>query len=687
VYGIVEFVLACGIPILFQPEEEILAWQWRPIALLFTVYALFGLVLGGAGGVLLAWTGRHKDSGGKTAHQITAALTLVVAFVANLILAWPLQASEYVALAIAVVLAASFVAAIASHVWLERMAFLANPWAVSLLLLTIPWVSRVALTFHSTALKTGVSLLLLGVILRLAALWPSLRSGQMGTLRRRAVVAGTAALLLLSGVMLSRRPWTVRANQTTRPVQSGKPNVILITMDTVRADHLSVYGYERDTTPHLRHFAREATVYTRAIATSDLTLTTHASIFTGLYPAWHGAYHQLPNYPNGRPLGARYTTLAQVLLSDRYWTAAEVANYAMLASTMGMAKGFATYGSHRALRLSQLPWESARPFYLREGAKRVLTLAVDTSAFDERVLRAADINRHAFALLDRASHGSQPFFLFLNYMDAHVPYAPPAPFNNAFAGRDPHFRATDMLGLTVAVESGKAHVSSPEKAHLTSQYDGTIAYEDKEIGSLVTRLRELGLYENTLIIITGDHGEAFGEHDLIQHAVGSVYQDLVHVPLLVKYPGQRQGHQSDALVSQVDLMPTVLDVVGCPVPPEVQGRTLRSPRNQDSDVVYSQAVAPPSLFGLNARFRGVRRGIFSGLWKLVTWTEGPPELYDLAADPEETRNLYRTDDPRAKALADRVSAWVAAAPRQVVEPPHQLDKNSVEKLKSLGYAQ
>jgi arylsulfatase A-like enzyme len=287
-------------------------------------------------------------------------------------------------------------------------------------------------------------------------------------------------------------------------------------------------------------------------------------------------------------------------------------------------------------------------------------------------------------LLDQAKQAG-PFFLFVNYMDAHGPYVLSAPFNTRFPGRDPHFNTADMWQMTWAVLSGKRHVSEAERSHLVSQYDGGIAYEDEEIEKLLARLRELGLYENTLIIITGDHGETFGEHGLMQHAVGSVYQDLVHVPLMIKYPSQKEGHQSDALVSQVDLMPTVLDLVGVSPPAGVQGRSLRSSRS-DSDAVYSEAFPPPSATVLNPRFRGFRRAILAGSWKLITWTQGPSELYDLAADPDETRNLYRTDDPRATALADQLQKWAAPAPRKFDQSGKQ-DKSTVEKLKSLGYAQ
>ncbi|HXM20939.1 MAG TPA: sulfatase-like hydrolase/transferase [Terriglobales bacterium] len=686
VYGIVEFALSCAIPLLAQPDVELLRWQWRPIALVFGVYVLFGIIVGGASGAVLAWTGRRKNGDGSRRHQFAAALTLVLAFAANLARAWPLVASEYVALAIAVILGALFAGASVSSVWGERTAFLADPWKVSLLLLAIPWVNRVALIDHSTILRAAVSLLLCSMIVVLAALWHRLGLSRPKRVRwSAAAIAGTATVLLLSRALVPGSTPTVQANQDNSPARHEKPNVLLITMDTVRADHLSLYGYERDTTPHLRDLAREATVYARAIATSDETLTTHASIFTGLYPSWHGAYDDPPDHPYGRPLVPRFITLAQVLRADGYWTGAEIANFGILGSEMGMGRGFSVYHTHRALRLSEVAYESPRPFYLRTGARLLLSsLAVDTDEFTTRCLRAADINRRTFALLDQARQVG-PFFLFVNYMDAHGPYVLPAPFNTRFPGRDRHFNTADIWEMTWAVLGGKRHVSEAERAHLVSQYDGGIAYEDEAIGKLLARLRELGLYENTLIIITGDHGETFGEHGLMQHAVGSVYQDLVHVPLLIKYPSQHDRRQSDALVSHVDLMPTVLDLVGVSLPAGVQGRSLRSPGN-DSDAVYSEAFPPPSASVLNQRLRGFRRAIFAGSWKLITWTQGPSELYDLAADPGEARNLNRTDDPRATALVDRLQKWAAVAPRKFDQAGKQ-DKSTVEKLKSLGYVQ
>lgn len=683
VYGIVEFVLTCTVPALLEPGTTVLGWQWSAIALLFGVYALIGLIVGSGSGALLTWVGRHRDSSFTKAQEIIAVLTITAAFAANLISAWPLHSSERVSLAIAVTLAALFAGALASRPWLESTAFLANPWTVTLLLLIPSYVSREALPQHSKVLKMGVSLAALGLTLALSALWHRERFYRRGRVGRWGVLAGMAILLL--GVVLSGITPRVHVGRPAgMKASSVKSNVVLIVMDTVRADHLSVYGYERDTTPHLRDFVRGATIYRRAIATSDWTVPTHASLFTGLYPLWHGADFAPPAYPFGRPIALHCATLAQVLRSNGYSTVAVVANWDNLAPSLGFARGFAAYDRRRPVPLA-VPLDE--PFYIREAARRLLSLAIDTDAFEALTLRAADINRRAFALLEEARH-TGPLFLFLNYMDAHRPYVLQHRFSTRFPGRDRHFKISDFREVAQAVHRGERHLSAAERADLVSQYDGAIACEDEEIGNLLARLRELGLYDDSMIIIVGDHGEGLGEHDLIDHAVGSVYQTHVHVPLLIKYPGQRESHQVDALVSQVDIMPTILDVVACALPTGVQGKSLRFPRTEDSDVVYSYAIAGPLVPSLNRRFRGVRQGIYAGGSELITWSQGSPELYDLAADPGETCNQYRTDDPRTAALADRLSAWAATAPRGLEQHrPLDLDKRSLERLRALGYVQ
>jgi arylsulfatase A-like enzyme len=683
VYGIVEVVLTCAIQLLFERNAEILGWQLRALALVFGVYALLGVTVGAAVGTLFALSGRHRERTLTRAHyEIAASLTLALAFLANLVSVPLLSRSQYIAGSTAVLLIAVFTGGLTSNVRLVQTAFLANPWVASLLLLAGPWIAWEALPGHSNAIRAGAALALTVAIVMSAWFrhcWGAIR---IRPLKVRAVMASAILLVFLFAGRFFGIPSPTHAKQSAEVSVSRRCNVVLITMDTVRADHLGVDGYERDTTPNLQNLAREATVYSRAFATSDQTLTTHASIFTGLYPSWHGAYYAPPDFPEGRPLSPNSITLAEVLRSHGYWTAAVVANHGFLDPSFGFSRGFAVYDHPAAVRL----FKRGKVFYIREGVRRLLSLVMDTSRFEATTLLAADINHQALNSLDHAG-AAAPFFLFLNYMDAHSPYFPPQPFNRLFPGRDARFDMFDLLDLGAAVQTGKRPIRETERSHLISQYDGGIAYIDSQIGDLLTRLRQRGLYENTLIIVTSDHGEAFGDRKLLLgHALGSVYQDVVHVPLLIKYPGQHKAEQSDGLVSQVDLMPTVLDVTGIAMPAGLQGLTLRLPRTQSSRAVYTEAVS--SLFNLkrNPAFRGVRRAIIAHSWKLITWTDGPPEVYDLAADPNETRNQYQAGDPRAAALVGQLSAWAATAPHQF-EQSRKLDKNAVEHLRSLGYAQ
>jgi arylsulfatase A-like enzyme len=660
IYGAVELILSAGIQLWRFPEMEILGWQWRLIAMLMGAYAAIGLVWSAIGGMIAPAT-----------PQIFASITLALAFLINLISAGRVVRSEYIAVAVALLLLVALPQ--------KRFRFLASPWTVSLLLLATPWISREAVDSRpSAAVKTGLSLLMMGVIVAAAAIWSRLRNG-------RALALGSEAALAILGigvfgavVEIAKRPADVRVDKPALPPGIKKPNILLITMDTVRADHTSLYGYERDTTPNLREFAKTATLYTRAIATSDFTLPTHASIFTGLYPNWSGA--SAPPNADARhvanPLSPDKTTLAELLRGQGYWTAESAANFGFLAPWTGLARGFAASDFPRPVSIAN------RPFYLRASAQRLLNLVASTARLNKNSVSAFDINHRVLQFLDASKASGAPFFLFVNYMDAHSPYAPDPPFDTRYPGLDRNF-AFHFTSLESLVNEGKLTVQ--EAAHLTSQYDGGIAEEDAAIGDLLKLLRESGRYDDTLIVVTADHGDTHGEHDLIDHFVGFVYQELVHVPLVIKYPGQHDASRSDDLVSQVDILPTILDSLAIKPGFAVQGRSLLKPAPEGGAILYSQGTRNPLMGVGNPRFNGLRRAIFSGSMKLILWTAGPPELYDLATDPAEQHNLYKPDDPRAVELRRGLESWISAMPRLSV--PHNLDKVNAERLKSLGYVQ
>jgi arylsulfatase A-like enzyme len=668
------------VPQVLTPELEILPWQWPLVGSILGVYALLGILLGSAGGVLTTWAGRSNPE----LHKVWANLTLALAFAFNLSRAWPLARAEQMAMAVAIILVATFGAAMVSDVWQVRAAFVASPWISSLLFLTVPWLIREVLREWSDLMKMSISIVAVAAILVLAASWR--RAMDWKFVHRH----GTTALgvSIVAGALWFGTLGHTQPIPTTAllPAVAQKPNILLVVLDTVRADHVSVYGYERDTTPYLREFAREATVYERAIACDGFTLSTHASMFTGVYPGWHGAT-VTAQYPYGAPLPQRSQTLASVLRANGYWTAEAVANYGYLGTAMGLTQGFTLTQARRAMPLS----DSSRPFYLRESVKRLLAVTGGTTAFDQYRLLATDINRHALAMIEQTRNQSTPFFIFLNYMDAHIPYIPPPPFRTQFSGTDRNLKPIveetyeGYTAIKDEVNSGKRSLNENEKRYMISQYDAGIAFMDSAIGELLRRLRELGLYDNTLVIITSDHGEAFGEHNRREHGIGSAYQDQVHVPLLVKYPGQHEAHRSDALVSQVDFMPTVLEVSGIAAPPGLQGESFRSPRSEDSGVVFTDS----STLGYQKaypRLRGVRRAVFSGPLKLIVWTAGDPEFYDLGSDPGELNNQYHPGDPRAAALMARVNEWIATIPRRSSQS-RPIDKVTLQKLRSLGYVQ
>ena len=680
VYAVVETVLSISVQLWRFPEMEVLGWQWRLIALLVSAYFAIGVILGATGSLLLK---RTKAAHAEQTTRLWAVLTLVSAFTVNLMTAWPLARSEYIALALSVGLAGTLAAAMTLG-RAKQVQFLASPWTVSLLLLGAPWISREALDSRTSPwLKTAFSLLAVSTIVAGAALANRLRRGQVAKNWGRAVLTTLIiGIFVLTTAIAGRQP-SIRIDPRVRTAATTKPNVLLITMDTVRADHTSVYGYERDTTPNLRQLCRDATVYTRAIAASDFTLPTHGALFTGLYPNWSGALAAMDPRPGhiADPLRPETVTLAEILRSRGYWTAEVAANFGFLGPWTGLTRGFDVTDLRRPVTLST----GDRPFYLRAMARRLLGQVSNMAPLERPSLTAADINDRALELLEAVKVSGAPFFMFLNYMDAHTPYVPSPPFDRRFPGFDSGLDPYSFHDLKLQVASGKRQILPNERTHLIAQYDGGIAEEDSAIGAILNRLRQLGLYDNTLIVITADHGDTFGEHGLADHFLGFVYQELVHIPLIIKYPRQRHAKRSDELVSQVDVFPTVLDLVETRTASELQGRSLLRPAAVEDLVVYSQGTRSGLVGVGNPRFNGLRRAAFAKSLKLIAWTSGPSELYDLATDPTEQHNIYHLDDPRATKLSDRLRHWVSTMPPR--KAPTKIDRSTAERLKSLGYIQ
>jgi arylsulfatase A-like enzyme len=436
-----------------------------------------------------------------------------------------------------------------------------------------------------------------------------------------------------------------------RRAPAPPPNVVLVTLDTVRADHLSAYGYGVRTSPRLEALAREATLYRRAYSAAPWTIPSHASLFTGKFPFEHGAHSfpvDRPDVSNVYPLDAAHLTLAEALRAGGYHTAAFVANAGYLAPRWGLNQGFDTY--------------LARQVY------------------------AAELNKPVRRFLRREAR--EPFFLFVNYMDAHRPYnsAPrpgllPRPVVPPDDGRL-------LVELYKRVMPAAAAPPPELVQQVVDQYDTALANLDEELGRLIDRLRELGMYERTLIVITSDHGEYFGEHALVEHSK-DVYQPALHVPLVIKAPGQQEGREEWGPVSSVDLPRQVL----AHLPRESFGERERdfpyAPGNHPllAENYYTRAK---DLVGQpwSARFRRVRAALFEGPFKLIRSSDGRHELYELERDPREARDLFAADVVTARRLLGALERFERGRPRFRHGPPPSLAAPSAEEretLRALGY--
>jgi arylsulfatase A-like enzyme len=307
------------------------------------------------------------------------------------------------------------------------------------------------------------------------------------------------------------------------------------------------------------------------------------------------------------------------------------------------------------------------------------------SDFDRRTRRADEINKEALKLLDTVKSNGRPFFLFINYMDAHWPYLPPPPYDTLYPGKDETFTLKHYFELLEKVLKQERKIRPEEYRHLISQYDGGIAYLDFHIGNLIDHLKNLGLYENTLIIVTSDHGEAFGERDLFEHGI-SVYQDLVHIPLIIKYPNSGQKMIVQNFVSVVDILPTVMEVLGDEVPIGCPGRSLTKSSLENEKIVISEEFPKGAAVNWHPRFNKISRAIYSGTFKYISSTSGERELYDLSQDANETNNLSNENDDLALELETMLENWLASVKDEYKSTTKtKMDAETYDRLKSLGY--
>ncbi|HSJ15971.1 MAG TPA: sulfatase [Longimicrobiales bacterium] len=477
------------------------------------------------------------------------------------------------------------------------------------------------------AAKVVLSLGIATVIARAAAKRPA---AVLRAVARTAPV-GAGVLVLLGVIGVATLPGITERRRLARlsDPRAAAPNVLLIILDTVRAANLGLYGHHRDTSPQLDAWAESGVVFERAVVTAPWTLPSHAALFTGQYNFAAGTAF-------ARPLDDRFPTLAEVFGSHGYATAAFVANLSFATRATGLARGF-----HRYDDLPFTPGMFAHSYWILRGvSRRIATLP--GRQYWAKSKRAAQVTDDFLAWLGRRP--DRPFFVFLNYFDAHDPYEPPEPFRSMYGPAPEHELSDDEVYTTAQL------------GPWINAYDGAIRYIDGELGRLFEALAATGLRENTLIVVTSDHGEMFGEHGQIQHTTG-VYLPVLHVPLALAFPGVvPAGVRVPAAVSLRDIPATILDIAGIPQA-AIGGHSLAALWSGGAPVT-SPLLAELDFDHREILSRGHIASLLDGPYHYIAHPGGVEELYDVVADPAEERDLARipTSAPTLRRLRSIVDS-------------------------------
>jgi arylsulfatase A-like enzyme len=456
------------------------------------------------------------------------------------------------------------------------------------------------------------------------------------------LISGLAFYLIWPGVPLPRV-------QFSRLAQENRPNIVLISLDTVRADHLHCYGYARPTTPNLDRAARQGVLFESAIAPSSWTLPSHATMLTGLSPHQHGADFDVP-------LATGILTAAQVLKARGYETAGFTSNYDYGYSGWGIAQGFEVYNddSH-SLRHNLLMVSVARHF-----RQLLFPPVISYDQFGRR--DAAELNHEIFRWFrGRSKH---PFFLFINYFDAHDPYLAPAPYEKYFGGVS--YGLLRRLSPVMNWKPPVPPLSGEERELLIADYDNCLAYLDDQVGKLLRFLASLSEWPNTIVIITADHGEAFGEHGgYYGHGWGLCWQ-LLHVPLIVLGPGVPASQRIANIVGTSDLFSTLLAVAGneaAPVGRHTLSRFWTSVHEAKSfdEAVLSELGAGPAA----ADRHPAAVSLVTQEWHYVQNAFGSCQLYHWSTDADEAKDLCGLPQYKrfSLALRQQVERSLATSPR------------------------
>lgn len=504
-------------------------------------------------------------------------------------------------------------------------------------------------TYASRVRPAAVAILSLGIAVQTARLIIAHPAGTRSLIRYTLPVM--AALAIVGG--LAQNGWERLAEKRMigelPPPSQDSPNILLIILDTVRAASLSLHGYSRPTSPALEEFAKRGVAFDLAISAASWTLPSHATLFTGRWP------HELT--ANWRaPLDATYPTLAEVMAEHGYLTGGFSANRDYASRESGLARGFQHYDDARY---------SAGRVMFSSALARVL---IDRTPLPKWVgfldnigrKRASDVNTELVDWLDNRRGERRPFFAFLNYFDAHHPYAAPAPFDTLFDRQrfpsHPHMNSDSVL-------------APADMASETAAYDEALAALDHQIGLLLAQLARRGALNNTIVVITSDHGEELGEHGELRHGK-NLYMQVLHVPLVIAFDGRvPRGARVSSPVSLRDVPATLIDLAhvsnqSARSAPALAGRSLSrfwtdsSARARGADTILSEVRRRPNRPLHEPASKGDLASIVDDYEHLIRGGDGVLEMYEINADPDEKRNVANHPDTRDR--VQRLAAVLAA---------------------------
>ncbi len=502
-----------------------------------------------------------------------------------------------------------------------------------------------------SSLKADAIVLSLSLVLWLLVAFAVRWTGVARLSRRMALIPYALGIVLLSGMA-----WVSSGFSSARENDGREmPNLVLISLDTLRADHLSTYGYQRDTDPRIVHMAENGVVFDQAFTPAPSSAPGHAAMLTGMHPLSTGVAM------NGQCLPEEAITLAEHLRERGYRTAGFAQN-PWLTSTLGLAQGFQTFFNDRRLERADEIWP--RACFLNTMLLRVWDRLNDSS--DPTTPLATDWMAQG-----------QPFFLFYHLIDVHQPYNPSRAGKGRF--RDPHYKGKvrDTQAAANMYNADPTTLDAEDLAYLEDRYDESVSSADAKVGRLLANIKAQGLERETLVVLVADHGEHLSKH-MPSFGHEDLHAATLHIPWIFYWPGKLSPHHVAAPVQLPDLVPTICGMLGI-VPPV----TSRGHRFEES-----QASAAP-LVSIDVTENHERRALRTEQWNLIRG-DVPPfvELFDLTKDPEELVNVadqHPTVVEQLSAMLDSLATNLSSGALTSELKIDQLDEGARRRLQALGY--